>query len=112
VAEIDYVVPKVDRLDPRRAGIVVLPDDQKRIPLRDVIASADAGVAAAFWKKHYWGTGRDLELIDRLSSLSNLGALADRPGKTRWNKGVGFKPFHVGRTPGESKPAWWDPTHL
>jgi hypothetical protein len=112
VAEIDYFVPKVDRHDPRRAGIVVLPDDQKRIPLRDVIANADAGTAAAFWKKHYWGTGRDLELIDRLSSLSTLGALADRPGKTRWNKGVGFKPFHPGRTPGLPKPAWWAPTQL
>jgi hypothetical protein len=112
LAEIDYFVPKVERLDPRRAGIAVLPEDQKRLSLKDVLANADAGTAAAFWKKHYWGTARDLELIDRLLALPRLGSLADRPGKTRWRKGVGFQPFHDGRTTGEAKPAWWDSTHL
>jgi N-6 DNA Methylase len=107
VAQIDYLVPKVDRLDPRRAGIVVLPDDRKQILLRDVIANADAGTAAAFWKKHYWGTGRDLELIDRLLALPRLGALAGKPGKARWNKGGGFQVFHEGTTTGEPKSATW-----
>ncbi len=110
--EIDYFVPKVDRLDPRRAGIVVMPDDQKRVPLRDVIDSADEGRAAAFWKKHYWGTGRDLELVDRLSSLPRLGEVADRPGKARWSKGGGFQPYHPGITTGEAKDCWWDQSHL
>jgi len=112
VAEIEYLVPKVDRHDPRRAGIVILPDDRKQLYLRDVISSSDTGTAASFWKKHYWGTGRDLELVDRLMKLPRLSALANRPGKTRWSKGVGFQPFHEGRTTGDPKSAWWDRTHL
>jgi len=107
VAEIDYFVPKVDRLDPRRAGIVVLPDDRKRIPLTDVISNADAGTAAAYWKKNYWGSGRDLQLINRLLTLPKLGALAGKPGTARWNKGGGFQAFRVGKTTGEPKAASW-----
>lgn len=111
-SQLDYVVPKVDRSSPRKAEIQILADDRKTLALKEVLGAADHGNALIAWKKHFWGTGRDQQMLDALLALPKLSDLADRPGKKRWAKGRGFQPFHEEFTTGEPKPARWDESHL
>lgn len=109
-ATISYITPKVSQLSPYPAEIIVLSDDRKAILLNEILEAARENRSETVWKKHFWGVGRDQELIDRLLSMPKLSALADRPGKKRWSKGVGFQPYHQGLTKGGWEKAWWDPT--
>jgi len=104
---IPYLVPKVDRLSPRSADLSVTSDDRKFVSLAEVLDATERDRAVAVWKKHFWGTGRDQELLNRLLNLPKLGDLADEPGKKRWMKGGGFQPYHEGLTKGTPKKAWW-----
>ena len=110
--EFPYIVPKANRLDPRQATICLLPEDEKSLSQSDVVCEARRQEAFLLWKKHFWGTTRDVRFIDRLMQMTPLGKWAGAPGKTRWTKGVGFKPFHPGRTKGKAEEAWWDQEQL
>jgi len=110
--EIGYVVPKVSGISPHAGDIAVVSDDRKTVLLSEVLDGAERGRAVAVWKKHFWGTGRDQELLNRLLSLPELGQLAGEPGKKRWAKGGGFQPFHEGRSKGIPKKGWWGESHL
>lgn len=113
--EIEYITPKVASIDPRDSDIPVLSDDRKVIKLAEVFDAAQRKRAFTVWKKHFWGTGRDQELIDRLMKLPPLQLLAGEPEeKKRFVKGQGFKPFNRKKylenpkAYGEPKPRWWD----
>lgn len=120
-AEIAYYTPKVERLDPRQATIVVSADDKKALRLSDLIAAAEDDRAYAFWKMPFWGTDRDRRLLDRLRRFSTLGNLAGEPteGK-RWVRGKGLQPMSEAditlaekevkiTTRTKEKTPWWGP---
>jgi len=105
---ISYLVPKVMPLDPRRGMVPVYACDWKRIPRTDVVAAAGAKASAALWKKHFWGTYRDVALIEELAQMPALAELAGRDGEgKRWVRGQGFKPSYRQ----EPLMAWWSEGH-
>ncbi len=119
--EFAYLVPKTNRLTPRQSQISVLPEDDKALNQMELAGEAKHHRAYLVWKKHFWGTSRDVRFLDRLSNFTPLSNWAGRSGKARWTKGVGYQPFHHGRTersllPGkkvrEPIKAWWDPEQL
>jgi hypothetical protein len=111
-AEITYVVPKVSHLSSQAADIMVLSDDRKSLLLAEVLDAAERDRAVSVWKKHFWGTGRDQELLNRLLSMPRLNQLAGKPGQKRWSKGGGFQPFHEGLSKGKPKEPSWEESGL
>jgi hypothetical protein len=96
--EIEYITPKVSRVDLREGLIPVEPHDRKWIPLRDLLAQPTQEGKAMLWKSRLWGTPRDVKLLDYLFSLPRLDAQVDVLSKThrarhkRWATGQGCKP--------------------
>ena len=111
-ARLNYIVPKVQRSDPRQASIFVLPEDDKFISQADIIGEACRKQASILWKKHFWGTPRDVRFIERLLNMTNLGNHAGRPGANgkRWSKGAGFQP--VSKSTKKPDKAVWTPNDL
>jgi hypothetical protein len=114
-----YVVPKVQRSDPREAAVFVLPEDEKSILQTEVVDAARQKQAFVLWKKHFWGTPRDVRFLGRLMRMPKLGDNTGRPQqRKRFNKGQGFQPFDEAsyrRNPkgyGKPKTPWWGEDHL
>lgn len=97
--EIEYVTPKVSRVDLRDGVIPVAPQDRKWIPLRLLLGAAEQKATAVVWKSHLWGTGRDLKFLNFLFTLPRLGERVDLVSRTRgkrhkpWAAGQGCKPW-------------------
>jgi hypothetical protein len=114
-AEIPYFTPKVERLDPRRASVLVSADEQKTLRVADLLAATVENRGYMFWKLPFWGTDRDRRLLDRLRRMPTLAELAGEPNeRKRWVKGQGFKPFYQEKYEadtegyGAPKPRWWN----
>jgi len=98
--EIEYIAPKVSRIDLRDGVIQISAQDRKWIPLRLLLAAAEQKSAGIAWKSYLWGTSRDLKFLDYLFSFPRLHELAGtvtdfRKGKSRWRRGVGFQPLRA-----------------
>jgi len=97
--EIEYVAPKVSRMDLRDGVIPVAPHDRKWIPLQLLLHAAERRISGMVWKSHLWGTRRDLKFLDFLYSLPRLNDYADLISRTkgkrhkRWVVGSGCKPW-------------------
>jgi len=97
--EIEYVTPKVSRMDLRDGVIPVAPQDRKWIPLRLLLGAAEQRATAVVWKSHLWGTRRDLKFLDFLYTLPRLGEHVDLVSRTKgkrrkpWAAGQGCKPW-------------------
>jgi hypothetical protein len=97
--EVEYVAPKVSRVDLRDGVIQVAPHDRKWIPLQFLLHAAEQRECGLVWKSHLWGTRRDLKFIDFLSSLPRLNDSVDLISRTkgrrhkRWIVGSGCKPW-------------------
>jgi len=128
---VDYDVPKVNYDDPRRGVIGILPEDRKTIQLSEIQESASRKQISAVWKKKFWGTKRDVLLIDRLLEMACLGNIVGKPEKPKqFISGQGFQPYlpeyyelvngkHgpiMGKNGkekyGKPKPIWWPKKHL
>ncbi|MEO8498613.1 MAG: hypothetical protein ABI614_26420, partial [Planctomycetota bacterium] len=79
VGEFEFVSPKVELSDPRAASLPVQPEDQKTLSQPALIAAARERKAASLWKMHYWGTPRDMRLLERLLRWPRLSRIARRP---------------------------------
>jgi hypothetical protein len=96
--EVEYIAPKVSRIDLRDGIIPVAPQDRKWIPLRLLLGAAEQKATAVVWKSHLWGTRRDLKFLDFLFTLPRLGEYVDILSEThgkrknRWAAGIGCKP--------------------
>ncbi|HUV63749.1 MAG TPA: N-6 DNA methylase, partial [Sedimentisphaerales bacterium] len=96
--EVEYIAPKVSRIDLRDGVIPVAPQDRKWIPLRLLLGAAKQKATAVVWKSHLWGTRRDLKFLDFLFTLPRLGEYVDILSEThgkrknRWAAGIGCKP--------------------
>lgn len=82
-ANISYVVPKPSLEARKLEAIFVDYTDIKEIP-KSVALENDA-----IWKSAMWGTPRDWNMIDRLSSKQTLRNVVDYPLK--WKKSEGFR---------------------
>jgi len=97
--DIEYVAPKVSRVDLREGVIRVAPHDRKWISLQVLLHAADRGECGLVWKSHLWGTHRDLKLLGFLSSLPRLKDHVDLISRTKnrrhkpWVVGSGCKPW-------------------
>ncbi|MCX6868186.1 MAG: N-6 DNA methylase [Verrucomicrobia bacterium] len=121
---VEYLTPKVDRMDLRQGAIPIAPSDRKEIPLRLLLGACAQKAATMAWKSHFWGTPRDLKFLNHLFALPRLGELAGRPsevaiGQKRWSKGQGFQPLSPGqKSGGDPKPITtqdtesWSPNDL
>jgi len=97
--DFEFVTPKVETLDPREALIPVQAEDQKTLSEQAIMAAAKSEQAAFGWKKHHWGTPRDVKLVERLMRLPKLERLTYQPGRGQtangersWARGQGFQP--------------------
>jgi len=127
---INYEVPKVNDYDPRRGVITILPEDRKVMKLSEIQESAKKNEISVVWKKKFWGTKRDILLIDRLLEMPDLGKITGKPEeKKQLSSGQGFQPYlpeyyecvNGERRPkinkkgkkihGEPKPIWWSKEH-
>lgn len=102
---VQYVTPKVTRIDNREGVIPIAPADRKSIPLRQILAAAHKQEAPAVWKQFLWGTPRDIKFLDLLCQMPTLGDISDQESELRKRKrersktfliGQGFKPVEVG----------------
>ncbi len=123
---VQYEVPKVSYYDPRRGVIGILPDDRKTIRLSEIQESANRKQISIIWKKKFWGTQRDIHLINRLLEMPRLGAIIGSPKEPRrFISAQGFQPYlpeyykveNGKRRPiikkhGKPKPIWWSKEHL
>ncbi len=105
--EIAYWVPKSDWLVTRAEVITVVPEDQSRLRLRDVLSDLDTEDAPQIWKRRYWATGRDWRLLDRLCSYPRLRDHVRKPREDAPNKpwlmAVGFQPVTEADDPAKAK---------
>ena len=99
--EIEYVAPKVTRVDLREGIIPVAPQDRKWIPLRLLLAAAEQKAISMAWKSYLWGTPRDLKFLNYLLTFPRLDDLVDllsKKGRERtkpWVTGQGCKPREI-----------------
>jgi hypothetical protein len=118
---INYEVPKVNDYDPRRGVITILPEDRKVMKLSEIQESAKKNEISVVWKKKFWGTKRDVLLIDRLLEMPRLGDIMGTPQKPNiFITQTGFKPYLPEyykringklqpdkKKYGEPQPIWW-----
>ena len=98
--EIEYVAPKVSRVDLRDGVIQVAPHDRKWIPVQLLLHAAERKrkLTGSIWKSYFWGTRRDLKFIDLLFTFPKLEEYVDILSETRgrrekrWATGIGCKP--------------------
>jgi len=93
-----YETPKLNRFDRRHGVIVIEPDDQKLVPLHDILEAALQNRLQSLWSRKFWGTPRDETFLQRLDFYPRLSDLVGVRGKAkRWLGGTGFQPYVVGR---------------
>lgn len=107
---VEYLTPKVARVDLRQGAIPIAPGDRKELPLRLLLGATEKKAATMAWKSHFWGTPRDVKFLQHLFALPRLSDYAGTPGAVAngsafWVKGQGFQPLSPGQSAGgEAKP--------
>lgn len=97
--EIEYIAPKVTRVDLRDGLIPIAPQDRKWIRLSDLLDDEREDPMSVVWKTRLWGTPRDQKLLDylftlpRLSELTTLISKKKKADQKRWVAGQGCKPW-------------------
>ena len=80
---IEYLTPKTDWGVSQAEIISVAPEDRAEINSRGVSAALRAALRGeqplTVWKERFWGSPRDVKLIDRLSLFPRLRDLARQP---------------------------------
>jgi len=104
---VDYWVPKTDWAITQAEVIPLLPFDRKRVTLSDLVHDLNGSDAPQVWTRGFWGTPRDIRLIDRLSDYPRL---RDRVRQSReveslkpWIMAEGFQPLGVRDDPAKAK---------
>ncbi|MEI6195878.1 MAG: hypothetical protein WCS42_16285, partial [Verrucomicrobiota bacterium] len=98
---VEYITPKVTRVDLRQGVIPITPCERKEIPLRSLLGAATQKMATIAWKSRFWGTQRDLKFLNHLFALPKLADMVDQLSQTRgkrknqWVAGEGCKPWSL-----------------
>lgn len=105
--EIHYLVPKADWTVTQTDVIRVLPVDQTRVRLRDMLADLSGEDAPQVLKQRFWGTPRDRRFLARLMTLPRLRDVVRQPkdgdSKKPWLVAEGFQPVGEGDDPEKGK---------
>jgi hypothetical protein len=112
---VQYLTPKVDRVDLRQGVIPIAPADRKELSLRTLLAATEQKAATIAWKSRFWGTPRDVKFLQHLFALPSLksyaGTNADvQAGKRQWVVGQGCQPLSLKSTTDTPKPLKWPQT--
>lgn len=104
---VEYWGPKTDWLVKRTEVITITPEDRCVLTTGEVLNDLDGEDAPQIWKQHYWATGRDRRLIDRLSLYARLRDQV-RQGKEKkpikpWLIAEGFQQIGVNDDPAKAK---------
>jgi hypothetical protein len=93
---VKYWTPKADWLIARAEVINISPVDRKEISVIDLLADLDRPDAPQVWAQKFWGSPRDLRLIDRLSLYPRLRehvrSSSERNSAKPWVIAEGFQP--------------------
>lgn len=101
--KIRYESPKIDIRSQRSGAVYIYDEDTKTIRLSELLAKAEANEASKVWKTQFWGTWRDLKLLQRLSDMPRLRDVLDTSEESiHWRTGVGIQP-----NGGDLNPIWW-----
>ncbi|MBK8092517.1 MAG: N-6 DNA methylase [Verrucomicrobiaceae bacterium] len=98
---VEYLTPKVTRVDLRQGAIPIAPSDRKELLLRSLLGAAGNNAATMAWKCHFWGTQQDVKFLQSLWALPKLGDRVDQLSQTRgkrtheWVAGQGCKPWSL-----------------
>jgi len=110
-----YESPKVDVRSQAGGAVYIREEDTARLPLNKILKAAEKNQAFTVWKSLFWGTGRDLRLLTRLSDFPKLNELAKEPSKkdARWIKRQGCQPYSEKDKEKDKKPhsPWWDSSY-
>ena len=97
--QIQYWRPKADWLVTRADVVSILPEDRSTLSLGDILDNLASKDAPQIWKLHYWATGRDRRLIERLSLYSRLRdhvrQSREPANSKRWMIAEGFQPLGI-----------------
>uniref|UniRef100_Q11FT3 site-specific DNA-methyltransferase (adenine-specific) n=1 Tax=Chelativorans sp. (strain BNC1) TaxID=266779 RepID=Q11FT3_CHESB len=104
---IQYWAPKADWMIARAEIINVSPIDRKIITVAGLFDDLNKPDAPQIWVRDYWGSPRDLRLIDRLSlhpRLRDHVRLSHETGsQKRWVRAEGFQPAGRNDDPNSAK---------
>lgn len=93
---LNHMAPKADWSATRADVISVLPQDRGQVGLAEVLQNLADENGALIWKRLMWATGRDRQLLERLSVLPRLREVVGQPGgdvPKRWLIAEGFQPL-------------------
>ena len=97
---INYISPKTQPETLQARILVISPEDQVKIRLKEVLYDLSQKESSLVWKQFFWGTARDRKFLDRLSILPKLSELVDtlaylknkkNKRTKRWIGGQGFQ---------------------
>lgn len=95
-AQIEYLTPKASWTTTQAEVIVIEAADRRSLRLADLLADLDSPDAPQIWSQNFWGSPRDLRLIDRMFLQPRLRDLvrrpSDPPAQGRWVRAEGFQP--------------------
>jgi len=93
---IEYVTPKADWTITQAEVIVIQPSDRRSIRLDRLLDDLDGEDAPQLWSQRFWGSQRDLRLLDRLLLQPRLRDHVRLPSEKespkRWVRAEGFQP--------------------
>ena len=95
---IDYYTPRMSRYDSRQGLIVIESDELKTVSQREILSCEKPEDFRILWISRFCGSQRDLNLIQRLRLMPQLGKVLEKDNELGLKKGVGFKPFYPGET--------------
>jgi hypothetical protein len=105
---VEYWAPKADWMIARAEVIKVRPIDRKTVTVAEIFDDLDGPDAPQVWVRNYWGSARDLRLIDRLSLHPRLrdhvGLSREASSQKRWMRAEGFQPAGPNDDPDVAKP--------
>jgi len=109
---IEYLTPKVDRVDLRQGVIPIAPSDRKELSLRALLGATQKKAATMAWKSHFWGTLRDVKFLQHLFTLPKLGFYVGtdrevKESKRRWVVGQGCQPLTLTSKTDRPKTLTW-----
>ena len=96
---IEYWTPKVDWPAIQAEIITVTPADRTNIEVRELLNDLDTRDAPQVWNRYFWGSPRDLRLLDKLCAFPRLRdhvrASSEKNTSKRWVRAEGFQPLGI-----------------
>lgn len=93
---IEYLTPKADWTITQAEVIVIQPSDRRSIPLDRLLNDLESEDAPQLWSQSFWGSQRDLRLLDRLLLYPRLRdhirLPSEKDSPKRWVRAEGFQP--------------------